>query len=182
MAPFCIMMAVNGVLWLVVPPLISTTFGGIRPTISLLWELWAPFCIIDGKSWSSTICTGTADDLHGFWESSASNAYAVGANGAMVHYNGSHWDDSWVVSMHFYGIWGNSAGNIFVVGANGTILHYDGIHWRDSTSGTSNHLYGIWGSSANNVYAVGANGTILHYDGKSWISMVSGTTISLSRI
>ena len=121
------------------------------------------------------------EGLHAVWGSSSSDVFAVGTNGAIVHYNGSTWSPmSITTSHHLFGVWGSSASDVFAVGSGGTILHYDGSAWSVMNSGTKWSLQDIWGSSQTDVYAVGyysewdeSNGsvywsTILHYDGENW--------------
>ncbi len=127
--------------------------------------------------------SGTASPLYGAWGSSATDVFAVGGSGTILHYDGSSWSAmSSGTTNHLNEVWGSSATDVFAVGTFGTILHYDGSSWSAMGSGTTNHLNEVWGSSATDVFAVGGSGTILHYDGSSWSAMSSGTTSSLSGI
>jgi len=119
------------------------------------------------------------------WGTSPSNFYAVGLDGAIGHYDGTHWsavmtgtseDPGGVcgTSYDLKSVWGTSSGDVFVVGENG-ILHYDGTDWSEVSMSLSLTLYGVWGTSASDVYAVGSFGRILHYDGTSWSQMTSVT-------
>ncbi|MGB5925597.1 MAG: hypothetical protein WBH01_05830 [Dehalococcoidia bacterium] len=116
--------------------------------------------------------------LHDIWANSASDIFAVGDNGVIVHYDGSSWHkmNSGVTSS-LSSVWGSSSSDVFVT-TGGTILHYDGSTWSEMATGG----YGagdVWGSSASDVYAVGGK-RILHYDGGSWTEIV-GTGSSHSR-
>jgi hypothetical protein len=122
--------------------------------------------------------SGTENWLKGVWGSSATDVYAVGENGTILHYGGSEWSKMNSMTIeHLYAVWGTSGANIYAVGAAGTILHFNGVLWSDEIqSGTTNNLRAIWGSGTNDIYVVGDKGTILHYDGSNWSSMDSGTT------
>ena len=135
-------------------------------------------------SWSS-MTSGTTVQLNGVWGSNASNVFAVGASGTILHYNGNAWSKmtSGITGLFppsLNGIWGSNASNVFAVGASGTILHYNGNAWSKMTSGITGlfppSLNSVWGVSSSNIFAVGASGTILHYNGNAWSKMTSGIT------
>lgn len=151
------------------------------------------FSVTDSKENTSNILTSifsvgsptfasttspTTETLYSVWgDVSSSEAFAVGANGTIIHYNGSSWSvmDSGTTET-LYGVWGTSANeNVFAVGANGTLLYFNGFSWSALDSGTTKTLYSIWGSSATDIYAVGDSGTITHYGGETWSSSTSGT-------
>jgi hypothetical protein len=107
-------------------------------------------------------------DLRGIWGSSASNLWAVGHDGLILHGSGS--PVTWTqvasgTSTHLTSIWGASSEDVWAVGLGGAIVHGTGspITWTTSPSGTTADLRSVWGSSSSDVWAVGANGTILHY-------------------
>lgn len=103
--------------------------------------------------------------------------YAVGDQGAIIHYDGVTWRG--LVSgtaVRLLDVWGSGPNDIFAVGNGGTILHYDGNSWYAQISGATSNLNAVWGRNSQDVYAVGDNGTILHYDGINWSSQVSDTT------
>ena len=61
------------------------------------------------------------------WGSSASDVFAVGQNGTILHYDGSSWSSmSSGTSNELLGVWGSSASDAFAVGSWSTILDYSG--------------------------------------------------------
>ncbi len=109
--------------------------------------------------------------------------YAVGASGAILHFDGSTWTaQTSGTSVTLIGVWGSNPSDVYAVGALGTILHFDGSTWTAQTSGTSVTLTSVWGSSPSDVYAVGATGTILHFDGSTWTAQTSGTSVTLTSV
>ncbi len=116
--------------------------------------------------------------LKGVWGSSATDVFAVGENGMILHYEGVEWTKmKSPTTEHLYGVWGSSPTNVYAVGASGTILHYNGLTWSaDVESGTTEWLRAIWGTGSNDIYSVGDSGTILYYDGVSWSGMQSNST------
>jgi hypothetical protein len=111
--------------------------------------------------------------LSDVWGSSATDVFAVGIDGVILHYDGSSWSamDSGT-DAPLAGVWGSSSSDVFAVGGSGTILHYNGNGWGDMSTGTNSFLHGIWGISPSNIFVVGDSGTILHYDGYLWSEVV----------
>ena len=147
---------------------------------------------------SSDVPTWTLDlswpNLWSVWGSSATDVFAVGQNGVILHYDGTSWRaESSGTTNALVGVWGTSANDVFAVGYSNfippglgeVILHYDGTSWTPQLvySGTLPYrLSAVWGSSPTDVYAVGTNGQFLHYDGLSWTPGSTGSSVSLSAI
>jgi hypothetical protein len=138
----------------------------------------APETVLAGNSdweWMNPLPQG--NPLNGVWGISATDVFAVGDAGTILHYDGTDWSAmSSGTTASLNGVWGSSAADVFAIGDDGTILHYDGTSWSAMTSNTAWTLFGVWGSSASDVFAVGGSGTIVHYDGTSWSDITSGTT------
>ena len=132
--------------------------------------------VCTGAAWT-TMTSGTTKYLFGVWGNSASDVFAVGNSGTILHYNGTTWlSMTSGTTQELRGVWGSSGNDVFAVGYYGTILHYNGTSWSTMSSGGTAHLMSVWGSSGNDVFAVAQGGTILHYNGTTWSSMTSGTT------
>jgi hypothetical protein len=86
-------------------------------------------------------------DLYGVWGASSSDVYAVGSNGAILHYDGNEWSTMTSgTSINLWCIWGTSSTDIYVGGENGTILHYDGTGWTSTTvAGSGRDIRALWG-------------------------------------
>jgi uncharacterized protein YjdB len=115
----------------------------------------------------------TIEVLKGVWGSAASDVYAVGNAGVILHYDGSEWSmmSSPEVS-NLHTVWGTSSNDIHAVG--GPLFHYDGSSWRALSGGDS--WNGVWGTSPTDAYAVGfSQTTLIHYDGSGWSPMSSPT-------
>jgi hypothetical protein len=78
-------------------------------------------------SWTAQT-SGTTVTLRGVWADTpgsgyTADAYAVGDNGVVQHYNGSKWINMPApVSSRFRSVYGTSATNLYVVGDNGVVL------------------------------------------------------------
>ncbi len=108
--------------------------------------------------------------LFGVWGSSGSNVFAVGADGVILHFDGTNWGAMTSdTNVALFGAWGSSDSDVFAVGSNGVILHYDGTSWVAETGDPgAPSIQGVWGSSGSDVFAVGESGGIQHYDGTGW--------------
>ncbi|MEW5733573.1 MAG: thrombospondin type 3 repeat-containing protein [Thermodesulfobacteriota bacterium] len=125
--------------------------------------------------------SNTSDDLAGMWAASGPEAFACGAGGRILHYNGSAWAPMTSnTTDDLNAVWGVSSTDVFAVGAGGRILHYNGA-WSAMTSNTTDNLKGMHGTSATDVFAVGAGGRIQHYNG-TWTQMTSNTVADLNAV
>ena len=116
--------------------------------------------------------------LHAVWGSDASNVFAVGEEGAILHYNGNTWSSMSSGMMNaLYGIWGS--GPETSAERKWEIFHYDGTAWSSMNSETMSDLKAVWGTSSSNVFAVGQSGTIRRYNGSSWSDVYNYTHNSL---
>src|SRR3989442_1436512 len=132
---------------------------------------------------------GDGADITAVWSASASNVFAVGVGGKILHYNGTSWTahpNPFPIDLN--GVWGSSGSDVFAVGEinlgvpQGAILHYDGTSWTLQQVIGTESLVGVWGSSGSDVFAVGGGGTILHYNGTSWAPQPSPTNTFLSSV
>src|SRR5581483_5009321 len=71
--------------------------------------------------------SGVADDLAAVWGSGASDVFAVGANGRILHSTGA---GAWTPrasgrATALTAVWGNAASDVFIAAADGATLHSD---------------------------------------------------------
>ena len=135
--------------------------------------------------------SGTTNALHAVWGSSASDVFAVGAGGLILHATnaGPGMTGTWVKTIQgsstLRGVWGSSANDVYIVGeAPAVILHSTngGASWTSMAPPTSAlGLYAVGGRSASDLYAVGATGgVIFHSSGNdAWTSETVPTTRDL---
>ena len=150
-----------------------------------VFSCFFPFSVFSGEwAWQNPLPQG--NDLNAVWGSSATDVFAVGNKGTILHYDGKAWalKDSGVTD-NLYAVWGTSASDVFAVGGDihGVILHYDGTAWSimEDRSDISEPR-SIWGSSSDDIYVVGGGvleDFILHYDGKSWQRLYPAQLIRL---
>jgi hypothetical protein len=137
---------------------------------------------VSPDGWGTQI-SGTGFTLRDVWGTSASDMYACGVGGTILHYNGTAWSPvSSNTTSDLYSLWGASADDIFAVGESGIVIHCDGMVWSPMSKPPTGHLKGVWGSAPDNVFAVGNGGVILRYDGVAWNTMSSGTRTHLADV
>lgn len=129
-------------------------------------------CSKDDWCWMYPQPQGNA--LWSVWGSSATDAWAVGERGTILHYTGGQWQQ--IISPtrnNLYAIFGTSANNIIAAGDR-TVLKYNGQSWApvalptDLTPAEQTRfggLFAVWGSSANDIWIVGAGGMVFRYNG-----------------
>jgi hypothetical protein len=119
-------------------------------------------------------------DVFGF---ATDDVWAVGAAGAVRHWDGEEWERIDVGAVtDIFTVWGSAPNDVFIAGDAGLIMHWDGFNWVGQASGTTTALKGLWGDSGSDVFAVGDAGEIHHYDGVSWTAQVSGTSNPLRAV
>ena len=159
----------------------------------------------DGASWSLT--TADAPGLpFGVWARSPDDAWAVGSNGAALHWQGMRWDviDTSAIltpgtpaspctagcsgpQTSLASVFSVAPDDVWAVGYafTGTpsntnpalVVHYDGKTWTRSTVDAPDGLFRVWGSASNDVWAAGAQGITFHWDGMQWSRVDAGTSL-----
>ncbi len=137
-----------------------------------------------GTDWQS-MQSGVSVPLRGIWGSSATDVYAVGDSGTVLHYNGTDWSEtnaSAGITEDLRDVWGAASDDIYAIGFSGVVLHYDGSTWKHLSSSVNNDLYGIWGNSSSSIYISGSNGLILFYNGSQFEIMRTPSSADLTGI
>jgi len=122
--------------------------------------------------------------LYNIWGTSATNAFAVGADGAVLYFNGTKWVPNFIPDAgRLNGIWGCADYQVFIVGEHGLRLFCEDFSIVNAWGGAeAYHLYDVWGTSGMDVYAVGGtivpqSGKILYYDGSVWTELAVPQTL-----
>lgn len=112
----------------------------------------------------TAMASSTRALLYAAWGDRASNVYAVGSGGTLLHFDGSSWQSiATDTKQSLLDIWGSGPQDIYVVGSGGLVLHFDGKTWARVETGTRANLYGVHGRGPGDVFAVGEGGVVLHY-------------------
>jgi len=117
--------------------------------------------------------TPTGNGLSDVYCLDADHAWAVGAEGTILFYDGVRWNPQISpTTSNLEGVWAVGASDVWAVGEAGTVVHYDGTSWQldaDAiTHSLGKNLHAVAAFDASNVIAVGDSGTALHYNGSDW--------------
>ncbi|MEK6606576.1 MAG: hypothetical protein AABZ30_02845 [Myxococcota bacterium] len=113
------------------------------------------------------------------------DVWAVGEQGAVLHFDGSEWTPvEGGYGYTLWGVWGAAPNDLWAVGgtSNGSmpalIRRYDGSVWADVDAGLGVDVaryFKVWGTAIDDVFIVGEGGVIVHFDGVNFTQMSSGT-------
>ena len=148
-------------------------------------ELWAggtggALVVHDAGGWNPEISNDAYErTVQGVWAFSPTDVWFIGADGLLVHSEGTKWMTSEIAAPYyknhsFYGLWGlpgEESNQAFAVGEKGAILHYDGTDWLAEASAPDVDVNDIAGSSWEDAVAVGSDGLVLRFDGESWAGL-----------
>jgi hypothetical protein len=105
----------------------------------------------------------TAETLGGVWGVSATDVFAVGSFGTILHYDGIAWSPmaSPIVG-DLSGVSGTGPNDVYAVGPGGMILRFNGAAWTQVTgTGAYQSLFRVHVNEAAQVWVVGDGGAIL---------------------
>jgi hypothetical protein len=110
------------------------------------------------------------------WGSAPNDIFAVGAEGAIFHYDGTDWtpmvsglEDS---GEYLNTVWGLSANDVYAPASTG-VLHYDGTTWKPLAGVPSCEHFSVWGTAPDNLFVTNLCG-VDHWDGATWAYMDPG--------
>jgi len=109
------------------------------------------------------------------WGSSASDIWAVGSEGCVVHFDGKAWRQLPSITSHnLTAVAGAAADDVWAVGAEGVVLHYDGHNWTETESTEGRVLLGASENGSGELWVSGVQGGVgyvRHYTKeKTWES------------
>ena len=119
----------------------------------------------DGSAWEDRTEPFMDQPLYDVWTTATGHVYAVGADGAIYHYDNGTWTDESIRNelRDFYGVWADEeTGFAVVVGEGGAIYHFNGSEWSqqslthlDVEVGSFHDVFGVHGDQGIEVWAVG---------------------------
>jgi hypothetical protein len=141
------------------------------------------WCSVDGWCWLEPDPHG--NNLHGVHAFAADDAWAVGARGTLVHWDGESWSRVELgvgPDVDLHAVWAAGPERMFVAADDGVILAVDArslplgeIERHEPSTRTFRSL---WGSSAQDVYALAPSvdyqdgqhddARLFHYDASTW--------------
>ncbi len=119
--------------------------------------------------------SGVTSDIFDSYIVADNNMWAVGADGLVIHNDGSGWSVVDVgVSVDLRSVSFVDANNGYIVGDAGTVLNYDGTTWAVVDAVTTVNLLGVSFADADNGVVVGAGGTIVVFNAGLWQEVTTG--------
>jgi hypothetical protein len=108
-------------------------------------------CTVDGWCWVYPLPHGNT--LRAIWGASASDIWAVGDGGTLMHWDGVRWSTTLGdTRQRWFALWGSSATDVWVVGLAGAIQRFNGTAWQTVAIGTTEGLTSIWGTGTGTVF------------------------------
>jgi hypothetical protein len=118
--------------------------------------------------------SATANDLHDVWGTSASNVFAVGNAGTILHYDGAAWTSmSSGTTVALTRVWGASPSEVYASDETGVLLRYDGSSWSSVTYPPTPPVTGtvkMWVASPTRALAVVDGSAVYRWNGSTWLN------------
>ncbi len=100
-------------------------------------------------------------DLHQIYSFGPSDAWGIGTDGNIQHWDGTRWTPVETGPTHSsLTEWGRKSNDVWAAGEHGTLIHWDGSRWRPVSSGTTASLSSILGTGPDDVWVAGTAGGI----------------------
>lgn len=104
--------------------------------------------------------------LNGVWGSSASDVWAVGDGGLVLHYDGSRWSDqSLATTASLYAIWGSGPKDLWVPAQSG-VFRFQGS-WGPLTPQPNGTVTSVSGTGPGDVWLAGSALNLNRWNGQS---------------
>jgi hypothetical protein len=134
-------------------------------------------CTADFICWEAPLPFGM--DLKDVTAVSSSDAWAVGTQGSILHWDGTNW--KLVPSgtlQDLQGVSGSASNNVWVAGGvNGQVLQWAGSSWATVSTGSTVFNNGIYTASPNSVFVTTDSPDVVHYNG-TWTIRSSNARVS----
>ena len=146
------------------------TFG----LLTNLTEFEDDTMLIKGSEGWQEQSSGVKNNLYDLWGDGWTNAYGVGTDGVVVHFNGYSWQIQQSPAEGTLRSIDGADGVIWAVGDKGEVVRFTDSKWEKVEYYKVKNLTGVWASAATNVIAVGEY-TIDVWDGGQWAAMPGST-------
>ncbi len=126
------------------------------PTADALYAVWAaaPDDVWIGgngiyhyttSGWSPATLPAGTGSISAIWGASATRVFATDTDGAVLHFDGTHWTSVSTGTTALWGLWGRTDQDVFVVGSDSRFFHWDGLDWGPVELDLVDSLAGITG-------------------------------------
>jgi hypothetical protein len=101
------------------------------------------------------------------WGSTATDVFAVGTGGAIVHWDGVSWVAMDVTATgNLAAVSGSSGAEVFAVGDGGAIVRYTGLGYAALANQPTANVSDIYAAAPNEAFVVGVSTSVFHYKGE----------------
>jgi photosystem II stability/assembly factor-like uncharacterized protein len=124
---------------------------------------------------------GNVTDIEGVWVSpDGLQAFAVGDNGTILHFEHGKWAPMPSGTMHdLRGVGGVCSCSVLAVGESGVILQYNGTTWGDFSPGVPANLNEVWmDKDTGDAFVAGDGGTVMKLENGIWSPLSLGSVTS----
>ena len=120
--------------------------------------------------------SATQQDLVAVHGSSATDVWAVGKLGTIIHFDGTRWSVTPTpTAVDFNAVFAIAPGDAWAVGDNGIVLHWNGLQWSYFEVPTSKDILDVWASGPNDVWVLPEESSgafhVLHWNGSKWLEI-----------
>lgn len=149
----------------------------------LLRAVWAAdldnvFVVGDGgailhrrnNAWTA-MPSGTTKDLTGIYGISATDIWAAGVDGTVLHFDGSAWAPEGSLSNDFTAVWAAASDDVYFTSA-GNVTHWNGQQFTSTP--LPGAVFSISGAGPTDIWATGEQAKIDHYTG-TWTTGITPT-------
>lgn len=143
----------------------------------------ARVCTSDAWCWDGSGPHGNG--LHAVAATSASDVWAVGELGLVLHHDGETWHSRWAPTREHLRAVHVGAGEVWAAGDDATLLLYANGAWQAITPSTlppDADLRGLARDAEGNVWVVGTGGTLLERRDGVWSLVPTGLTTSFNAV
>ena len=175
----------NGSMFVSTPTMGGPLYGisGLSATNVLFSGDSGAIGLFDGQNYRALPAYPSASALHGVHFRASRDAWLVGIDGSVLHFDGDTLIRHPVPSTSYLnGVYAVTESDVWAVGSRGTLLHYDGTSWtaygRPADPGVS--AFGaISGTGPKDLWVVGNSNSVVRNTGQGWLPVVTGQPASV---
>lgn len=167
-------------LWGATPDDVWAVGSGTSGRRGFLWHF-------DGATWSEVplpadvpVTNGETPGLFKIWGASASDVWAVGGEGLVLHKNADGWERRDVGRHDTLFTVNGGGGRVYISGGGSlaALLELDGSTWKDVSPTSVGLLQGVTGS-ATDAWASGEHGALFERTKTGWVQATTGLSLDL---
>lgn len=170
----------NGTMFVVMPTTGGPLYGisGLSASNVLFSGDSSAVGTFDGQAYRALPAYPGASALHGVHFRASRDAWLVGIDGSVLHFDGATLIRHPVpTTSYLNGVFAVSDNDVWAVGSRGTLLHYDGTGWvaygRPAEPGAS-AFAAISGTGPKDLWAVGGGNSVVRNTGQGWLPVSTG--------